>query len=1282
MQVCTLEATSWQPLSLLTHGYSKKYLDGRSSLIPVELSKRSPSPGSAPMPDVALQPRKPVATAGVIWADLRGGVCSSIYTPDMIDAEDDDDDNVLGSAALDNGSVWPLGVGLERLGLDEAMASKTPMHRVLVARNGEVRTCLRPVTPQRVLTPSRLGYQRKFSKLDGEVKVVKSTKSQPRRGLLGRPSVSADGRRSFLEKQRSLESSLGPEALDGLEPPVTLTSLASTDMCCSIPRQRADTTRRGPAARLRSDLNMIIPAGRTTPRLLESRASRAESSLSRPQSVAFSIEPSSNRYGDGSSPEVQQLAEKRSQRPPALLNIYAAPVKDRSVLGKVNARLDAFADMLSPFENFSEDAAAEPDGHLSPQMSATFEATGGRSPMSPPGGSRGKPAKTRAVTEELPDGRTGRSPGKTSGKLGQNAEALKLAKAIEEIVLCGKKSQPKLPPEKQSNIQSDGLAIGTPRDLSNSERERLMSTFMAYRRVVEQPEETRAVAHNTSIAWQDVAAKLRGCGVSAQYIQRLRIYFQFPKTFKISWYTTKIGRILSLNKEQRVRMCFGILDVDGDGNIGLRDIFALLAASRTDRTVTAGIDDNFVNVNAYFMDSASLGLVIGRDGDPVIKHVAPSSMADMQGVKIGDRITHVGGVNVSSLCSGELRRLLDSDQRPFQMQLRRLQAKQDGKQFVFAAANCKRLMDATQAMTALKLKVTIISAKDLRNADGGRGISDPYCTLEVVGKPHTKAQTRVISDTLSPAWNEVREVVDFTPGDTLKFEIRDQDIGSKEPDELLGRVSLSMEQFIPSGFDGELTLQSAGRGQHATIRLRIECQNVAGGLGLSQFSELFGGKELSFLGKLAEMLTGSPLPSLDAKVLQKNPPLKIVVVSASGLRSADPGGLSDPYCIVDLPAKPTANKVTTRVIDDTLDPVWNHRCELDDYTIGHAVRFSVYDKDVGTKPDDLLGQIQLSGAVIAAGGFEGDLLMNEGGRGYQPRIKLKIVCPVQRSIEPSAPSPIGCVRGSRIANASEAATNQHQYELQRIYQWVPKENVAPLVTAYEAICDEDLRLRVSSICMVSVDLFGVGCGLLAAQLHKLMDTEGEGDIGVEAWVKRLYRCHTDGGCAMAFALYDFDGDGEVGVNDALCIADEDDRLERIRSQMTMDSGKNSPVCGELRWLYGLVADNTDSYTGDKVKLDYFAFRQIRPTPVVTAELCKGLEGLAQPVLPVTPTASSIGRVSPMGSGRPGITARGSSPVPATRAASTGQPQLAKLPEGLTDSQGTNTGTNDGCLLPN
>jgi len=120
-------------------------------------------------------------------------------------------------------------------------------------------------------------------------------------------------------------------------------------------------------------------------------------------------------------------------------------------------------------------------------------------------------------------------------------------------------------------------------------------------------------------------------------------------------------------------------------------------------------------------------------------------------------------------------------------------------------------------------------------------------------------------------------------------------------------------------------------------------------------------------------------------------PLQIMIVGARGLRDADwlpGGGVSDPYCICEILTKPMS-KVQTPVLNNTLNPVWNHEAEFPDYVPGDIFLFKVYDSDVG-KQDDFLGSAVLESHQFYPFGFIGELPLSEAGTGISAFVKLVV----------------------------------------------------------------------------------------------------------------------------------------------------------------------------------------------------------------------------------------------------------------------------------------------------
>ncbi|CAE8637960.1 unnamed protein product [Polarella glacialis] len=102
--------------------------------------------------------------------------------------------------------------------------------------------------------------------------------------------------------------------------------------------------------------------------------------------------------------------------------------------------------------------------------------------------------------------------------------------------------------------------------------------------------------------------------------------------------------------------------------------------------------------------------------------------------------------------------------------------------------------------------------------------------------------------------------------------------------------------------------------------------------------------------------------------------LEVKIVSARDLRNADwITGTSDPFCLCEATGT-SKDRFRTKVVSDRTDPVWNQAAKM---TVSHgeAIKFTVFDKDVG-KADDMLGWVELAFSQMATG-FESELKLKD-----------------------------------------------------------------------------------------------------------------------------------------------------------------------------------------------------------------------------------------------------------------------------------------------------------------
>mmetsp|Transcript_76677 Transcript_76677/g.232423 ORF Transcript_76677/g.232423 Transcript_76677/m.232423 type:complete len:256 (-) Transcript_76677:39-806(-) len=126
--------------------------------------------------------------------------------------------------------------------------------------------------------------------------------------------------------------------------------------------------------------------------------------------------------------------------------------------------------------------------------------------------------------------------------------------------------------------------------------------------------------------------------------------------------------------------------------------------------------------------------------------------------------------------------------------------------------------------------------------------------------------------------------------------------------------------------------------------------------------------------------------------------LKIVIISAKGLRDADPvpfQGKSDPYCVCEIQGRPKS-RVQTEVVSGSRNPEWNFEAELENYQPGTPLIFTVYDQDYNM--DDFLGTVTLDGEKFRKQKFEGELDLEKAGN-TTARLKVRV---------PAAEPEVGC----------------------------------------------------------------------------------------------------------------------------------------------------------------------------------------------------------------------------------------------------------------------------------
>jgi len=273
-------------------------------------------------------------------------------------------------------------------------------------------------------------------------------------------------------------------------------------------------------------------------------------------------------------------------------------------------------------------------------------------------------------------------------------------------------------------------------------------------------------------------------------------------------------------------------------------------------------------------------------------------------------------------------------------------------------------------MATATLRITIESAGNLPNMDSGfAGKSDPYVIVKVPEKKEQTIKTPVINNDLNPVWNFVGDIAGYNGGDPLEFEVWDSDTFPK-PDQIIGKAILGASDFFPNGVAGSLPIEVKGA-EPATLNMSIEvildAQDPAAAVPEAQLQAQAQPEE------------------------QQQKTLQVTVVSAQTLKNMDGflAGKSDPYVIVQVPGQHNM-KFQTPVIQNDLNPQWNHTDLIQGFVLGDALEFQLWDKDNFPRPDQLMGTVTISADEFYSNpyGFDADLPLE--GKGAQGTLTVKV----------------------------------------------------------------------------------------------------------------------------------------------------------------------------------------------------------------------------------------------------------------------------------------------------
>uniref|UniRef100_A0A1J3GTE7 Synaptotagmin-4 n=1 Tax=Noccaea caerulescens TaxID=107243 RepID=A0A1J3GTE7_NOCCA len=301
------------------------------------------------------------------------------------------------------------------------------------------------------------------------------------------------------------------------------------------------------------------------------------------------------------------------------------------------------------------------------------------------------------------------------------------------------------------------------------------------------------------------------------------------------------------------------------------------------------------------------------------------------------------------------------------------------------------------------LDVKLVQAKDLANKDM-IGKSDPYAVLFIRPLPDKTKKTKTISNSLNPIWNEHFEfIVEDVSTQNLTVRVFDDEgVGSSQ---LIGAARVPLNELVP------------GKVKDIWLKLvkDLEVQRDTKKRGQVQLELLYSplGKESGFknpfnpnfsLTILEKVLKPESEDSDATDVKRSKSPkkkdvivrgvLSVTVVAAEDLPAVDLMGKADPFVVITL--KKSESKSKTRVVPDSLNPVWNQSF---DFVVEDALHdlliLEVWDHDKFGK--DKIGRVIMTlTKVMLEGEFQECFALDGAKSGklcvhlkWTPRLKLR-----------------------------------------------------------------------------------------------------------------------------------------------------------------------------------------------------------------------------------------------------------------------------------------------------
>ncbi|KAK8595686.1 hypothetical protein V6N13_000381 [Hibiscus sabdariffa] len=294
------------------------------------------------------------------------------------------------------------------------------------------------------------------------------------------------------------------------------------------------------------------------------------------------------------------------------------------------------------------------------------------------------------------------------------------------------------------------------------------------------------------------------------------------------------------------------------------------------------------------------------------------------------------------------------------------------------------------------LEVKLVQARDLTNKDI-IGKSDPYAVLYVRPLPDKTKKSKTINNELNPIWNEHYEFI-IEDATTQHLVVRIYDDEGVQASELIGCAQVLLRDLEPGKVkdvwlnlvkDLEIQRDTKNRGQ-----VHLELLYCPFGME-NGFTNPFTSNNISMTSLEKVIKSGAngtdAIKNEEAAINKKKEViirgvLSVTVISAEDLPIVDLMGKADPYVVLTL--KKSEAKHKTRVVNDSLNPVWN---QTFDFVVEDGLHdmliLEVYDHDTFGK--DYMGRCILTLTRVILEGEYKDTLQIEGAKSGKLNLHLK-----------------------------------------------------------------------------------------------------------------------------------------------------------------------------------------------------------------------------------------------------------------------------------------------------